>query len=196
MYAHHDTKLSIFSRNAVKQPEFTIREAINTDLPALSDISKKTYIETYHDERFTDELLEKMFGVPALLEDFKNPEMTFILAFDNDKLCGYAKVQIQNEKIILDKIYLLQTYQRKGLGTQLLNHCFEHASQHQANKMELKVYCENKPAIEFYKKQGFVHAATTSYYAANGVIVPDVIFVMTINDIEARLKNTSRLSLS
>jgi len=195
MHAHHDAKLSIFSQNAVKQPESTIRTATNTDLPALSDISKKTYIETYHDERFTDELLEKMFGVPALLGDFKNPEMTFILAFDNDKLCGYAKVQLQNDKIILDKIYLLQTYQRKGLGTQLLNHCFEHALQHQANKMELRVYCENKPAIEFYKKHGLTHTGTTSYHAANGVIVPDVIHIMTIDDIEARLKNTSRLSL-
>lgn len=133
-----------------------------------------------------------MFNMPLLIKDFNNPDIKFFLLFDKEQMCGYAKVQLQKDKIILDKIYLLQSHQHKGLGSRLLNHCLEYGLQHQVNQLDLTVYRENAAAIEFYKKQGFAHTATLPYHAANGLVVPDLLFLMVIQDIAAKLKNASR----
>ena len=175
-------KYNFFSSNP---NQLTVRKATKNDLIALSAIAKTTYQETYKNEGFTDEALEQLFGFEALSKQFENPDITFYVAFNNYKLCGYIKVEQLFESLLLDKIYLLENFQGKGFGAQLLNSAFQHAVEHDNNTMELKVYCKNHRAIQFYKKQGFVHTETSDYIAPNGDIMPKAALKLVCDDIKA-----------
>ena len=52
-------------------------------------------------------------------------------------------------------INLLEGYQRKGLGSQLMNEFTMHLKKHGINGVHLETSTQNKKAIPFYRKQGF-----------------------------------------
>ncbi|RKD95870.1 GNAT family N-acetyltransferase [Halopiger aswanensis] len=60
-------------------------------------------------------------------------------------------------------IFVLQAYQRAGIGTQLLEHLLGHASDVGIEKVWLTVERWNQPAIALYKRVGFEATGTESF---------------------------------
>lgn len=52
-------------------------------------------------------------------------------------------------------IDILDAYQRRGIGTQLLQKLTEHLRAHSVHGLCLGVGCGNKKGVSFYRKQGF-----------------------------------------
>ncbi|NGM70116.1 GNAT family N-acetyltransferase [Natronolimnobius sp. AArcel1] len=60
-------------------------------------------------------------------------------------------------------IFVLQEYQRAGIGTQLLEHLLGHASNVGIDRVWLTVERWNKPAIALYERVGFEATGTESF---------------------------------
>ncbi|WP_306053967.1 GNAT family N-acetyltransferase [Natronococcus wangiae] len=60
-------------------------------------------------------------------------------------------------------IFVLQAYQRAGIGTMLLNHLLGHASDRDIEHVWLTVERWNAPAIALYERVGFEQTGTESF---------------------------------
>ena len=107
---------------------FIIREAIETDIPALAALHVKTWSQTYWTvlRPPTYKIREWQWK-----DQFKkNDGSWFCFVIDNSKgqLVGFAKGKKYSHSDLpdfsgeLNKIYILREYQRLGLGKRLLGH--------------------------------------------------------------------------
>ncbi len=62
------------------------------------------------------------------------------------KVVGFVGI---NQEFI-EGIFVDRNYRSKGIGKKLINYCKKNY-----NTLSLNVYCKNKKAIEFYKREGF-----------------------------------------
>ncbi|MFT3912148.1 MAG: GNAT family N-acetyltransferase [Ferruginibacter sp.] len=113
--------------NSIQDNNYSIREAVSSDVDAIAELHVKTFIETHG-----------TFNAPTIdirkwqwAEIFKqNDGSWFCFVIENDKkeLIGFAKGQVYNHsdhpdfKGELNKIYVLKKYHRLGLGTLLIQH--------------------------------------------------------------------------
>ena len=59
-------------------------------------------------------------------------------------------------------------FKRQGYGTSLLNHLIEELRKRDIGEILLEVRAGNKPAIQFYKRQGFEEISVrNNYYTKN-----------------------------
>jgi len=77
-------------------------------------------------------------------------------------------------------------YRRFGLGTQLLDHCIDHArSDADCGAVYLHVIHNNPTAIAFYKRSAFIHLRTlTNFYIINGESHTALLLILYINNFQ------------
>ncbi|OCX51809.1 hypothetical protein BEL04_17510 [Mucilaginibacter sp. PPCGB 2223] len=139
-----------------KPEDMLIREASIDDIPALAELHAKTWAETYWTVKKppTAELRawqwHEQFKVPG------NSWFCFVLENKTGKLVGFAKGIVEkNGKGGLNKIYLLQQYQRLGLGRLLIGAVAHRFLRLNINFMS--VYAEaSNPSCWFYEAMGGV----------------------------------------
>lgn len=87
-----------------------------------------------------------------LLNDYDspiNPGDTVILAEEGDQLCGAVRLLIEEDVLVLRGMTVAEPYQRKGIGTQML----EHVDQLLGNR---ECYCIPYTHLrDFYSQIGF-----------------------------------------
>jgi ribosomal protein S18 acetylase RimI-like enzyme len=138
---------------------FIIREAIETDIPALAALHVKTWSQTYWNvlRPPTYKIREWQWR-----DQFKkNDGSWFCFVIDNSKgqLVGFAKGKKYSHSDIpdfsgeLNKIYILREYQRLGLGKRLLGHVARKFSNMGINNMVLFGVAEN-PSCLFHEATG------------------------------------------
>ncbi|MEG4218820.1 GNAT family N-acetyltransferase [Microcoleus sp. Pol14C6] len=71
---------------------------------------------------------------------------------EGDVVIGFVFAREYNHKTILDSLYILKDYKRKGCGTKLM----KQVKQNCKSPISLVVYEENKIAVDFYNKHEFV----------------------------------------
>ncbi|MEG4145024.1 GNAT family N-acetyltransferase [Microcoleus sp. Pol12B5] len=71
---------------------------------------------------------------------------------DGDVVIGFAFAREYKDKTILNILYILKNYKRKGCGTKLM----KQVKQNCKSPIELPVYEENKIAVAFYNKHEFL----------------------------------------
>jgi diamine N-acetyltransferase len=137
------------------------------EIEQLQLISKQTFFETFSDGNTEENMrkyLEEGFTLNKLKEELINPNSIFYFAKLSTIVVGYLKLnfgQAQTELkekngLEIERIYVLKDYHGKKIGQLLYNKAFEIAKDMNANYVWLGVWEENKKAIQFYKKNGFV----------------------------------------
>lgn len=137
------------------------------ELEQLQIISKWTFFETFSDKNTEENMrkyLEEGFTLNKLKEELVNPNSTFYFAKLNTIVAGYLKLnfgQAQTELkekngLEIERIYVLKDYHGKKIGQLLHNKAIEIAKEMNVDYVWLGVWEENKRAIQFYKKNGFV----------------------------------------
>ena len=94
---------------------------------------------------------------PSLFSYFyeTNPN-GFIIANINHKIIGFLiGVKINNQKIKILMLSVSPKYQKKKIGTKLLEEFIKRGQKENINKIELEVRTDNFKAIKFYEKHGF-----------------------------------------
>lgn len=150
-----------------KKHTIFIREAKEKDIELLLELGKTTFFETFHDTN-TEENLQKYFA-----ENFTQHRLSveintlgsifFVALWEGDP-AGYLKINLgkaqtepmPSDHMELERIYVLQKFQQKGIGQNLLDHILRLAEQKGCNTLWLGVWEHNEQAKKFYIKNGFV----------------------------------------
>ena len=86
----------------------------------------------------------------------------------NDKTIGYLIAMLALDSADILNIGIEPDFKRQGHGTALLNHLIEELRKRSILEILLEVRAGNKPAIQFYKKQGFKEISVCkNYYTKN-----------------------------
>ncbi|MFX3632560.1 MAG: GNAT family N-acetyltransferase [Candidatus Pristimantibacillus sp.] len=153
----------------------TIKECTREDLQLLQEISVETFNDTFKDQNSPENMkayLERAFNSKQLEKELFNSSSAFYFIFFNEEIAGYLKVNTndaQSEKIgaeslEIERIYISNKFQRKGLGKYLFNKAMEIAIRQNKKMIWLGVWEKNENAIDFYEKMGFVQTGAHSFY--------------------------------
>lgn len=119
-----------------------IKQLENSEIDIIMDIWLKTNIAAHH---FIPEYYwAENYNV--VKEEYLPVSTTFVCKEDGI-IKGFISV-IDNS--FIGALFVLETHQGKGIGQKLLEYC-----KFLCSNLELAVYAQNKPAVDFYTKNGF-----------------------------------------
>lgn len=162
-------------------------QCTTTDLEALQSISRDTFYETFHEQNSEENMaayLYDAFSAEKLTAELENKHSQFKLLYVNEELAGYLKIntdeaQSENlgrDSLEVERIYILSSFQKLGLGKVLMAEAVKLANEKQKNKIWLGVWEKNMNAIAFYEKVGFERTGSHSFYMGEE---KQVDFIMT-----------------
>ena len=148
------------------------------DLKVLSQISKETFVTAFalqNNPKDFENYISKAFSIDTIDKELKNIASHFYFVYYKNNLIGYFKLNefdAQNEfqeleGMELERIYIINKFQGKGIGGQILQNIFELAIKKEKLYIWLGVWELNKEAILFYQKNGFIKFGTHPYYIGN-----------------------------
>ena len=136
-----------------------IKPALLSDLPTIHHLAHEIWPSAYLEILGPEQLnymLNKMYSLPSLENQFSVLKHSFILATENEIPVGFASYSPhENEDSYhLNKIYVLPNQQGKNIGKQMLDYVISAIKKSGATSLQLNVNRHNK-ALHFYQKQGF-----------------------------------------
>lgn len=162
----------------VKTNYYTYFHQVNEkNIHVIPQLAEKIWNVCYKDiisQEQIDYMLEMMYNQDKISEGIATGEKWEILKADNEPV-GYIHYKIENDKVFLSKIYLLQDEKYKGLGQVMMNHVIEFALENKLNAIYLTVNKNNAKAIKFYEKNGFQIIKTETFDIGNGFVMDDFI---------------------
>ena len=144
----------------------SIRRANQSDIKALQEIAKTTFLSTYGADNTVanmEKYLADNFNPDRLLSELQNPESQFYFAEIGEQVIGYMKLNLgkaQTESKLehaleIERIYVLSDFQGRKIGRRLYSKALEVAKSLNLQRLWLGVWEENPKAVQFYKKMGF-----------------------------------------
>jgi len=107
--------------------------------------------------------------------DLANPNSHYYCARLQGKLVGYVGMWIILDEAHLTTIAVHSSCRRRGLGSYLVHLAIDLARRNRAKRMTLEVREKNIPAIELYRKLGFVRKGCLRRYygdtGENGIVM-------------------------
>lgn len=106
-----------------------------------------------------------------ILEDFKekNPNNFFPFIVELDKrTIAYFILSTKDKECYIDFLSVSKTHQNKGIGSTIIKKSVHIAKKEHCNKMLLRVWSKNYPAIALYNKFGFYVKDIQKKYFKNG----------------------------
>jgi diamine N-acetyltransferase len=170
-----------------------VRPATLGDVPALSELAKRTWSDAFGDSVSPDdetvvleETRSETYFVDALRED------TILVAERSDALVGYVQfgdvdipeVEVRPGDQELHRIYVETELQGRGLGRRLMNAALEHPRLADASRIFLQVWERNEPARRLYEGLGFKTVGTTTFTIGSGEVAEDLIMLLDRRDAE------------
>ncbi|MBV4356021.1 GNAT family N-acetyltransferase [Pinibacter aurantiacus] len=127
---------------------YRLIRAMNGDSELIFDIKKRS-IKPYVEKMFGwDEEWQRQF----VFKNYKPQNIEFIIA--EDHCIGLLEVQENDNEIFLKNILIVNEYQQKGIGADILKKLIERAVALQ-KPIRLEVLAVNERAEAFYKRLGF-----------------------------------------
>ncbi|MEJ2162379.1 MAG: GNAT family N-acetyltransferase [Robiginitalea sp.] len=149
-----------------------------SDLKALQRLSRKTFTESFaaqnNPKDFQEYLLEA-FSEQQLKGALLDPQTRFFFLQQAGRLAGYTKIntgdaqtELQDPGAIeIERFYISEPFQGRGLGGWMLSELVTLAQNEGRKYLWLGVWEENKQAIRFYLRHGFVTFGKHPYYVGS-----------------------------
>ena len=148
------------------------------DLQALAEISIKTFISAFENQNNSEDFktyINKAFSKEQLKKELLHPNVDFYFVYSEKTLVGYFKLNekeaqtepLGNASVEIERIYVLEEFQGRQIGQQMLFKIIEIAKQELVSFIWLGVWEMNTAAIRFYERHGFVKFDTHPYYIGN-----------------------------
>ena len=161
----------------------SIRRASEKDDGIIADFGRKTFETAFGSENDPEDMrvyLEASFSLTQIAGELMDPGTTFLLAYDNETLVGYVKLQeglpptgmtgMCNEKAVeLSRLYVVSHHMGKGFGSQLIQACVDEARQRGFRTIWLGVWEKNVPAQRLYERSGFVRTGSKTFVVGSDV---------------------------
>jgi ribosomal protein S18 acetylase RimI-like enzyme len=147
--------------------EIIIQEVTISDLLELQKISVQTFSETFASTNTEENMrsyLNEAYSISKLTDEFQNVDSKFYFSILENRVIGYLKLnfgesqtELKDAKALeIERIYVLQEFHGKRVGQVLYDKAIQVANQMHMEYVWLGVWEENKRALSFYKKNGFV----------------------------------------
>lgn len=145
---------------------YQIKKVSTDELEELRKLSVETFSDTFTEQNNEIQMkayLEKAFNTDQLRSELSNPESFFYFVKEEDKILGYLKLntktaqtdQVLDSSLEIERIYLTQEAQGKGIGKLLMDFSIAEAKRRNLLCLWLGVWEKNEKAIAFYKSYGF-----------------------------------------
>ncbi|MEX6688027.1 GNAT family N-acetyltransferase [Danxiaibacter flavus] len=162
-----------------------IRKATTDDIPAIQQIAKDTWPDTYSgiiSQEQIDYMLNLMYNTQTLTEQMSG-DHHFFIAEQEDKPIGFAGCSpyssLSPQRWKLHKLYVLPTIQRSGAGKALSEAVVDVAKTNGATELVLNVN-KNNPAYTYYLKHGFTVLENMILDIGNGYVMDDYVLIKQI----------------
>lgn len=96
------------------------------------------------------------WSIAALRGEFENDYSHLFAKSIDGKIVGYVCVRIMYEEAQICNICVIPQFRRQGFASALLDVVKEFSALQGCNRCELEVNVSNEPAVELYKKCGYV----------------------------------------
>jgi len=158
--------------------EITIRNATINDIELIRELTFKVWPQTYSSiisKEQIDYMLEMMYSNKSLALQMAEGSQ-FIIVQDTKRPVGFASYKPVAINIYkLDKIYILQTQQGKGIGKFVIDYILQQIKDRGAESLQLQVNRNNINAKSFYEKIGFSIIQEADFEIGNGYFMNDFI---------------------
>ena len=144
-----------------------IQQINNSHIAALQQIGRQTFSETFAESNSAENIakyIEEAYSYEKLSAELNNPNSFFYFAMLDEKVIGYLKINMggsqtelkDNDAFEIERIYVLKSFQGKKVGQVLFDKAIQIGKEQNAAFVWLGVWEENKKALQFYTKNGFV----------------------------------------
>lgn len=143
-----------------------IKECSLKDIEEIKYICEKTFYDTFSHENTKEDMenyLKENFSYDQLENEINNKASRFYIVKNNENVVAYMKLNFDKAQtepghhntLEIQRIYILQEYQGKHIGKQLIQKTIEIGIENNLDYIWLGVWEHNVDAIKFYEKQGF-----------------------------------------
>jgi len=147
--------------------EIVINKIGIEQIEQLQQIGRQTFEETFAESNSAENMakyLEEAYSHEKLSAELNNPNSFFYFAMMDHNVIGYLKLNKggsqtelkDNDALEIERIYVLKEFHGKKVGQMLFEKAIQIAKEQNAEFVWLGVWEENKRAIQFYTKKGFV----------------------------------------
>jgi ribosomal protein S18 acetylase RimI-like enzyme len=147
--------------------EIVINKIGNEQIDQLQQIGRQTFSETFAESNSAENMakyLEEAYSYEKLSAELNDPNSLFYFAMMGQDVIGYLKLNFgasqtelkDNDALEIERIYMLKSFQGKRVGQLLFDKAIQIAKEQNAEFVWLGVWEENKKAIQFYTRNGFV----------------------------------------
>lgn len=156
-----------------------IRQPTPDDAPALAEVSRATFVDTFAHLYSAENLnmfLEEVYSVEAVASDIANPDRLLRVVERDGVMIAYCKIgltygfehDVGDRKVMeLKQLYLRAEAQGTGIAQELMQWAFDEARTRGFDAIALTVWSENYKAQRFYEKHGFAKWADTYFMVGN-----------------------------
>lgn len=161
-----------------------IKKAGISDLGIVRELAYAIWPVSYGPivgEQQLNYMLNKIYSISSLENQFSVLKHQFILVFENDIPIGFASYSAHEDASVyhLNKIYVLPDQQGKSIGKKILNYIIEEIKKKGASFLQLNVNRYNK-ALHFYEKQGFKIIRNEDIDIGNGYFMNDYVMELRL----------------
>jgi len=154
------------------------------DASGIARVRKETWLATYPNKEFgvtREDILEKNFDSNDQIERWRKaienhtgPRKIWVAKTKDGKLVGYSQGKKGEKENEIYGLYVLPTYQGKGLGRELMKRVIDWLGEEKPINLSVATYA--KSAIELYKKFGFkeVDEPAEGPKFASGAVAPSI----------------------
>ena len=136
-------------------------------IAALQQIGRQTFEETFAESNSAENMaiyLEEAYAYEKISAELNDPNSFFYFAMMDQDVIGYLKLNMgvsqtelkDNDALEIERIYILKDFHGKKVGQLLFDKAIAIAKAQQVTYVWLGVWEENKRALQFYSKNGFV----------------------------------------
>jgi diamine N-acetyltransferase len=164
--------------------EVDIRPARASDVPALSELAKRTWSDAFGDSVGAEDEaaeLEETRSEPYFHEALERD--TILVAVSGEALVGYVQfgdvhisdVDSRPGDQELHRVYVDTALQGLGVGRRLMDAALRHPRLAEAGRIVLQVWERNPRAVGLYESLGFETVGTTTFSIGTGELAQDLV---------------------
>ena len=144
-----------------------IRKVKLNEIDQLQKIGRQTFYETFSESNSEENMksyLKEGFSNEKLIAELNDVNSEFYFATFDNEVIGYLKLNFgdsqtelkDNKSLEIERIYVSKEFHGKKIGQLLYDKAIQTAVIKGSEYVWLGVWEENKRALHFYKKNGFV----------------------------------------
>jgi ribosomal protein S18 acetylase RimI-like enzyme len=143
-------------------------------LDLLRDMTIRTFRDTYAAHNTEEDMkhhVDTVFHPDRFIEEIADARIGYHIAYLGDVPVGYIRVNLagvqtdvnDQKSLELERIYVLQDFQGRKFGDQLIAKTFDLAREAGLDYVWLGVWKKNEKAIRFYERMGFTIFGTHDF---------------------------------